>query len=100
MHPFEKMKAGALPSTSTVSLAAPGVAPQGRRAPPPLDDDALLDSAQTRASVGNKSNMCLWRWQRDPKVNFPAPDLVINHRRYWYAGTIRRWKAERAVKAA
>jgi hypothetical protein len=71
-----------------------------RTTQPVIGDDVLLDSAQTRASVGGKSNMCLWRWQRNPKVNFPAPDLVINKRRYWYAGTIRRWKARCATKAA
>jgi len=67
---------------------------------PSLDDDALMDSAQVRGSVGGKSNMCLWRWQRDPRVQFPAPDLVINGRRYWKAGTIRRWKAAQAAKQA
>jgi predicted DNA-binding transcriptional regulator AlpA len=66
------------------------------RNPPqqPVFDDVLLDSKQTRASVGQKSDMCIWRWQRDPRVQFPKPDVMINGRRYWYAGTIRRWKAE------
>lgn len=65
-----------------------------------IDDETLLDSAATRASCGGVSNMCLWRWARDPRVQFPAPDLIINTRRYWKAGTIRRWKAERATKQA
>jgi hypothetical protein len=64
------------------------------------DDEALLDSAKMRASVGGKSPMCIWRWQRDPKVRFPLPDLTINGRKYWYAGTIRRWKGDRETKAA
>lgn len=64
----------------------------------PLDDDTLMDSGAARASCGGVTNMCLWRWQRDPRVQFPAPDLIINNRRYWKAGTIRRWKAERATR--
>jgi hypothetical protein len=66
----------------------------------PLDDEVLLDSAGVRASVGDKSNMCLWRWQRDPRVQFPKPDVIINGRRYWYVGTIRRFKVSRARKVA
>jgi hypothetical protein len=66
----------------------------------PIDDEALLSTAQVRAWVGNVSAMCLWRWSRDERVRFPAPDVVINGRKYWYAGTIRRFSAGRAAKAA
>lgn len=65
-----------------------------------IDDDTLLTSAQVRARVGGVSNMCIWRWTRDERVQFPAPDVVINSRKYWYAATIRRFNAGRAVKAA
>jgi hypothetical protein len=67
---------------------------------PILDDEVLLTSAQTRARVGGVSNMAIWRWQRDPRVQFPQPDVVINTRRYWRVGTLRRWQAERMTKAA
>jgi hypothetical protein len=66
----------------------------------PIDDEALLTSGQVRARVGGVSAMCLWRWSRDERVRFPAPDVVINGRKYWYAGTIRRFSAGRAAKAA
>jgi len=59
------------------------------------DDDVLLTSAQTRARFGGISNMCIWRWERDPRVRFPAPDVVINGRRYWRLRTLRRFDAER-----
>ncbi len=68
--------------------------------PAALEDEALMDSAAVRRSCGNVSSMCLWRWTRDPRVKFPVPDVVINTRNYWYASTIRRWKAERATKVA
>jgi hypothetical protein len=67
---------------------------------PHIDDETLLTTAQTRVQVGGVSTMCLWRWQRDPRVNFPAPDMTINRRNYWYVGTIRRWKASQVRAAA
>jgi hypothetical protein len=65
-----------------------------------IDDETLLTSAQVRARVGNVSTMCIWRWTRDERVQFPAPDVVINKRKYWYAGTIRQFNAGRSTKAA
>ena len=59
----------------------------------------LLDSNATRARVGGKSHMCLWRWTRDPAVRFPAPDIVINGRRYWYEDSIDRWLSDRTAKS-
>ncbi len=66
---------------------------------PPADDDTLLTSNQARARVGGVSNMCLWRWMRDDRVQFPQP-LKINKRNYWRLGDLRRWQAERAAKKA
>lgn len=68
--------------------------------PPQLDDDALMSSTSVCASCGGVSRMALWRWQRDPRVQFPAPDMIINQRRYWKAGSIRRWKATQSAKQA
>jgi predicted DNA-binding transcriptional regulator AlpA len=64
-----------------------------------LDDDVLLTSAQTRARVGSVSNMCIWRWIRDPRVQFPDP-IKINGRNYWRVGDLRRWQTERVTRAA
>lgn len=66
---------------------------------PVLDDDALLTSTQTRARVGGVSTMCIWRWMRDPRVQFPAP-VKINSRNYWRLGDLRQWQAERTTKHA
>jgi predicted DNA-binding transcriptional regulator AlpA len=82
----------------------PTSAPQSRKGRqsargPPLDDDALLTSAQTRVRVGGVSAMCIWRWLRDPRVQFPQP-IKINARNYWRLGDLRRWQAERASEAA
>jgi predicted DNA-binding transcriptional regulator AlpA len=102
MHPAEytKLKGRSLPPAPAVaeevvplSAAAKTANPLG----PPLDDDAWLTSAQTRARTGGVSNMCLWRWMRDEKVKFPAP-VKINGRNYWRLGDLRRWQVEQAAK--
>lgn len=63
------------------------------------DDDTLLTSNQTRARVGNVSHMCIWRWIRDERVQFPQP-IQINRRNYWRLGDLRRWQAARTQIAA
>jgi predicted DNA-binding transcriptional regulator AlpA len=60
------------------------------------DDDTLLTSRQVRAKVGSISDMTLWRWLGSDDVRFPQPTLRVNKRRYWSAGAIRRWLAERS----
>jgi predicted DNA-binding transcriptional regulator AlpA len=107
MHPHEyaKVRAGAMPAAdpaadSTVGAPAPRKAPQSPRASPlALDDDTLLTSTQARARVGGVSTMCIWRWMRDPRVQFPPP-LKINSRNYWRLGDLRQWQAAQVSKAA
>ncbi len=64
-----------------------------RQSAPDLDDEALLNSAQTKARCGNVTDMCIWRWLRDPRVQFPQP-VKINRRNYWRLGDLRAWQAE------
>jgi hypothetical protein len=54
------------------------------------DDDDLLPSSIVKKENGDISDMTLWRWTRDPIIQFPQPDLVINNRKYWKRGTLRR----------
>ncbi len=70
-----------------------------RHSATPLDDDVLLTAAQTRARIGGVSAMCIWRWMRDPRVQFPAP-VKINNRNYWRLSNLRRWQAERESRTA
>jgi predicted DNA-binding transcriptional regulator AlpA len=107
MHPHEYAKVcdGARPSAdqgadSTVGVLAPSKNPQSPRGPPlALNDDVLLTGTQTRARVGGVTTMCIWRWMRDPRVQFPQP-IRINSRNYWRLGDLRRWQAERVAKVA
>jgi hypothetical protein len=70
----------------------------GGAASAPGDDEAFLTTSQVRAMVGNVSRMCLWRWTADPRVAFPLPDAVINNRKYWKRGTVRRWQSLRLIQ--
>jgi hypothetical protein len=53
--------------------------------------DDLLGSRAVCATF-NVTDMTLWRWSRDPKVQFPPPDVVIRGRRYWRRDTIEATK--------
>jgi predicted DNA-binding transcriptional regulator AlpA len=104
MHPhdYAKLKSGERqPIVEAVAPSSPALLGYSDKGPrgPPLDDDVLLTAAQTRARVGHVSAMCIWRWMRDPRVQFPAP-IKINNRNYWRLGDLRRWQAARVQKAA
>ncbi len=43
------------------------------------------------------SNMTLWRWERDPRLNFPKP-LMINGRLYQDESALDAWDQERATQ--
>ena len=55
--------------------------------------DPVLDARRTRQYVGDISDMTLWRWQEDPELAFPQPDLVIGNRRFWRLSAIESWLA-------
>ena len=42
----------------------------------------LVTAAQVRKRYGDKSQMTLWRWLRDPDLSFPEP-IYIRRLRYW-----------------
>lgn len=55
-----------------------------------------LTAPQVRKRYGGISDMGLWRWLHDSKVNFPAPDLVVNGRRLWGESTLDEFDARQA----
>jgi predicted DNA-binding transcriptional regulator AlpA len=64
-------------------------------APPPDPDDRYINRGQLRALIP-ASDMTLWRWQRNPKVAFPAPvKLGADGRNYWWLPTVRAWMRTR-----
>ena len=62
------------------------------------DDEVLLAARQVCAKLGSISLMTLHRWLGSDVVRFPQATAWINNGRYWSAGTIRRWLAERGSK--
>jgi hypothetical protein len=40
------------------------------------------------------------RWKDDPRLDFPAPDLVINHREYRKVTTMEKWERRRSIASA
>ena len=64
------------------------------------DGERLLTTAAVQDRLGGVTKMCLWRWARDPRVEFPKPDMVLNSRNYWRLATIRRWEQSRISRAA
>jgi hypothetical protein len=37
------------------------------------------------------------RWKKNPKLQFPPPDLVINDREYRRLSTMEKWERRRAT---
>lgn len=64
------------------------------------DDDHLVGSAAVKRQNGDISDMTLWRWTRDPHIQFPQPDIVIKGRKYWKRRTLRQHRARIESEAA
>jgi predicted DNA-binding transcriptional regulator AlpA len=65
--------------------------------PPP--EDRYINRTQLRALIP-ASDMTLWRWQRNPKVAFPAPvKLGDDGRNYWWLPAVRSWMQQRQERS-
>ena len=62
--------------------------------PQPEDTTVFMSARQVRERYGNRSDMALWRWLRDEKLNFPKP-LYINQFRYWKLADLTAWEQGR-----
>jgi len=60
------------------------------------EDDVYLSTASQRKRYGNISAMTLWRWERDPRLNFP-PAIDINGRKYRSLRALEEWERQRAA---
>jgi len=60
----------------------------------PLDSDVYLDSRAVRRRYGGRSDMALWRWIHDPKLQFPQP-IYIQKYRYWKLSDLIAWERTR-----
>lgn len=55
------------------------------------DGDRLLSKGQC-AKRHHHSVVSEWRWEKNPKLNYPPPDAVIAGREYRYESTMERWE--------
>jgi hypothetical protein len=64
------------------------------------EHDTLVSDKQVLSEFGNISSMALYRWSRDPSLNFP-PKIVIRKRNFRSRRLLEQFKArmvERALK--
>jgi hypothetical protein len=59
--------------------------------------DPLFSGPATRKYLGIGVTT-EWRWQNDPNVGYPPPDLIINGRNYRRQSTLNNFLSERAAK--
>ena len=63
-------------------------------------EQRYIDAAELRQIVP-VSDMTFWRWQRDPRVEFPAPvKLGADGKNYWWLPLIREWQRQRAERVS
>ena len=68
---------------------------QGDRSDGDGDDAALPVHYLTGPQVCARyaaTDMSLWRWLRDPKLNFPKPALTLQRRRLWRESDLIAWE--------
>jgi predicted DNA-binding transcriptional regulator AlpA len=63
-----------------------------------LPSPEYLGSRAVRRRYGDISDMSLWRWLHDEKLNFPKP-TIIQKRRYWRIAELEAWERARAARA-
>ena len=61
-------------------------------------NSAYLSGPQVQARYGI-CDVTLYRWQNDPRMNFPKP-MVINRRKFFREDEIAAWERERVKGAA
>jgi hypothetical protein len=63
------------------------------------DDDGRYLSTARVAQRYDVTTRTIERWEEDEheRLDFPEPDLRINHRKYWKLKTLERWERRRAT---
>lgn len=57
-----------------------------------------LTGPQVRRRYGGISQMALWRWVHEDKIDFPEPDLILNSRHFWEESTLDAFDARQVAK--
>jgi hypothetical protein len=93
------MKEGKHMHTRPITSPSPvGKQPIKSQSAADAEFDLLLNSKQVREACGGVDDVTIWRWRKNERIGFPAPDAVINGRNYWYRSKVRHFQAEQAAK--
>jgi predicted DNA-binding transcriptional regulator AlpA len=66
--------------------------------PPAWSEARYINRAELRELIPT-SDMTVYRWQRDPRVAFPAPvKLGADGRNFWWLPAILEWQQRRAER--
>jgi predicted DNA-binding transcriptional regulator AlpA len=63
----------------------------------PDDEDTFIPDRETRRICGGVSAMTIWRWERNPDLEFPKA-VKINGRKYRNKPRLLSWWARRAAE--
>jgi predicted DNA-binding transcriptional regulator AlpA len=64
------------------------------------EQTTYLPASAVRVRYGGISDVTIWRWVRDPRVNFPAPIKANGRHRLWKLADLEAWEASRAEGGA
>ena len=59
-------------------------------------DEVFLPAPKVTARYGGVSDMTLYRWLRDPRMEFPAPHYFGRYR-FWKLSDLVSWEIKRAA---
>lgn len=63
-----------------------------------MKPDILLTAREVRETLGGVTDMSLWRWLNDDRLDFPKP-VVIRRRRYWRQSEIAAFQTRQGAAA-
>src|SRR5688500_12438529 len=66
---------------------------------PGINKGRVLSQAEVQRLCGDVSAMCLWRWERDERLNFPRRFKIGVSRVGWFENQVLAWIAQRAAAA-
>jgi predicted DNA-binding transcriptional regulator AlpA len=59
------------------------------------DNDRFIDSGAVSRRYNNASAMTIWRWQKDPAIEFPKPVKLGNRANFWWLPDLIEWDRQR-----
>ena len=60
--------------------------------------ETFLPAAAVRARYGDCSDTTIWRWMRDPRMNFPKPIYANSRHRLWKLADLESWEQSRTIE--